>query len=323
MKLTIALLVAAAASAVTGRHVSVADKILHELARLHLPSLSTVARPIETETPVLGAFSANQTPVVMMHGLGDAGSNPGMQSLAATVSNAYPGKVSVAVDVADGLMSFITPMQAQVDQFAAAVRADARFKNGFHLVGLSQGGLVARAYVEQYNDPPVRNLVTVSGVMNGVFNCPLELQIIPFVCQLFETDPYALNGILGFSEYFVLSQNRSLYLEGNPFLPPLNGQVVANATFKSRFASLDRLVLGMALNDTVVYPKESEQFGGYEWGTKDTVFTMRQAGFYANDTFGLRTLDEAGKVSLVQYEGDHLRFTDDWWNANILPVLGG
>ncbi|MDR3738002.1 MAG: hypothetical protein P4L40_03190 [Terracidiphilus sp.] len=54
--------------------------------------------------------------------------------------------------------------QAQVDQFAAAVRADPKLADGFNVVGLSQGGLIVRAYVEQYNDPPVYNLVSICGV---------------------------------------------------------------------------------------------------------------------------------------------------------------
>jgi hypothetical protein len=53
-------------------------------------------------------------PVVLMHGLGDAGSNPGMQSLAQSIMTKYPGSYAVAVDVADGLDSFLTPVQQQV-----------------------------------------------------------------------------------------------------------------------------------------------------------------------------------------------------------------
>ncbi|KAA0163410.1 hypothetical protein FNF31_00587 [Cafeteria roenbergensis] len=301
------------------------ERVLSRLMVADFSKLPTVVQPrAQTErVPLLQARRSNFTPVVLMHGLGDAGSNPGMEQLARTVSDAYPGKVSLAVNVSNGFLSYITPMQAQVDEFAATVRADPRLAGGFDAVGLSQGGIIVRAYVEQYNDPPVRNLIGVSGVMNGVFNCPLMMQIIPFVCEIYETDPYALDFILGFSEYFVLSQNKSLYLSGNPFLPALNGQTTVNETYKRNFESLNSVTLGMALNDTVVYPKESEQFGGYAWGTKDTVFTMRQADFYESNSFGLRTLNEAGKVSMVQYEGDHLRFSDAWWNANILPRLAG
>lgn len=55
------------------------------------------------------AGGASYVPVVLMHGLGDAGSNPGMQSLAASISAAYPGLYSIAVDVADGAQRGGTP----------------------------------------------------------------------------------------------------------------------------------------------------------------------------------------------------------------------
>ncbi len=87
-----------------------------------------------------------------------------MQSLAQSVMAKYPGSYAVAFDVADGLDSFLVPMQEQVDQFAQAVWADPNLKNGFNAVGLSQGGLVVRAYIQQYNNPPVFNFVSICGV---------------------------------------------------------------------------------------------------------------------------------------------------------------
>ena len=85
-------------------------------------------------------------------------------------------------------------------------------------MGLSQGGLVGRGYAELYAGrpgyPKVKNLVSICGVQNGVFNCPLELQIIPFLCDVFETNPYdfLFNGSipLSFSDYFVTYWNETL-----------------------------------------------------------------------------------------------------------------
>lgn len=169
------------------------------------------------------------------------------------------------------------------------------------------------------------------GVENGVYDCPASYKIIPFLCSLFEDDPYhfLFNGSipLSFSDYFVTFWNRTEYLGQNTFLPYLNNEIPGkhNATYTSNFRSLEKVLLGMALNDTVVYPHESEQFGGYAFtdGDKDTktVYTMREWSQYKNDAFGLRTLDEAGKISFAQFQGDHLRFSDEWWNAVVLPVF--
>ena len=118
-------------------------------------------------TPRAAAPAASYTPTVLMHGLGDAGSNAGMQSLAQSVETAYPGAYATAVDVANTLFSFIVPINDQVDEFAAAVMADPKLKSAplINVVGLSQGGLVIRGYAERYAGrngyPGVKNLVSI------------------------------------------------------------------------------------------------------------------------------------------------------------------
>lgn len=90
-----------------------------------------------------------------------------------------PTPAAVAVNVANTLFSFIVPIEDQIDEFAATVRADPKLAGGFNVVGLSQGGLVVRGYVERYNDPPVKNLISICGIQGGEFSCPLELDLIP------------------------------------------------------------------------------------------------------------------------------------------------
>jgi triacylglycerol esterase/lipase EstA (alpha/beta hydrolase family) len=157
------------------------------------------ARPIDLNSVSVRprvAGAAAPAPTVLMHGLGDAGSNAGMQSLAASVMKAHPGSYAVAVDVANTVQSFITPIKLQIEELAAAIKNDATLSvaPAINMVGLSQGGLVIRGYAQRFAGrngyPAVKNLVSICGVQNGVFNCPAELQIIPFLCDIFEADPY-------------------------------------------------------------------------------------------------------------------------------------
>ena len=113
-------------------------------------------------------------PVVILHGMGDSGSNPGMQSLCQTVRDAFPGIYVVCSNVANGLSSITTPLADQVDEFAQSVRADERLANGFHSIGLSQGGLVLRGYVQQRraSDPKVHRLISVCTPHAGIGTCP-------------------------------------------------------------------------------------------------------------------------------------------------------
>ena len=123
------------------------------------------------DEPASGKFD-DAVPVVFMHGMGDSGSNPGMQSLCATASARYPGLYVVCANVANGLASVTRSLAEQVEEFHSMVTADAKLSKGFHAVGLSQGGLVLRGYVETKNDPPVRRFVSVCVPHAGIGVCP-------------------------------------------------------------------------------------------------------------------------------------------------------
>ena len=119
------------------------------------------------EKPPQGRFD-DLVPVVFLHGMGDAGSNPGMQSLCKTATDAYPGLYVVCANVANGLASITTPLAEQVEEFSQFVKSDQRLSDGFHAVGLSQGGLVLRGYVETKNEPLVKKFVSVCAPQGGV-----------------------------------------------------------------------------------------------------------------------------------------------------------
>ena len=91
-------------------------------------------------------------------------------------------------------------------------------------------------------------------------------------------------------------------------MPELNNEKNFNQTFKDNFASLDSLTLVKALNDTMVYPNDSEWFGFFKDGSQKEKVAMKDTDLYKNDNFGLKTLDEAGKITFYSTEGDHLSF---------------
>lgn len=322
MKFTLALLALAASSAAARTRFR---KDAVERLASRFPQ-APVVQPLREARATDGA----KVPVVLMHGLGDAGSNPGMQSLATSISAAYPGTYAVAVDVADGFFSFITAMETQVDQFAQVVQADPNLKNGFSAVGLSQGGLVVRGYIEKYNNPPVHSFVSICGVQGGEYNCPLEIDILPFVCSIFESNPYdfLFNGSipLSFSDYWVTYDDEAEYLARNTFLPVYNNQVPHpnNATFEANWKSLAKVALVAGTQDTVVYPWQSEQFGGYAWNSSasnGTVYTFTESVFYTGNVLGMRDQYEAGVIDFLQFDGDHLRFNQSFWDEEILPYF--
>merc|ERR1719265_1931807 len=98
------------------------------------------------------------------------------------------------------------------------------------------------------------------------------------------------------------------YRKSAHFLPYINNEIAGqeNATYAKNFASLERLALVMALDDSMIHPRESEQFGYYKDGTTKEVMQMRETPWYADDRFGLKTLDQAGRIDFYSTKGDHL-----------------
>ena len=48
---------------------------------------------------------------------------------------------------------------------------------------------------------------------------------------------------------------------------------------------------------------------------------MEDQDIYTNDTFGLKTMNESGKVKVVLVEGDHLQFSKADISNTFVPFL--
>eukprot|EP01063_Lacrimia_lanifica_P002443 TRINITY_DN1128_c0_g1_i1.p1 TRINITY_DN1128_c0_g1~~TRINITY_DN1128_c0_g1_i1.p1 ORF type:complete len:361 (+),score=155.16 TRINITY_DN1128_c0_g1_i1:54-1136(+) len=268
----------------------------------------------------------NTVPLVVAHGMGDSCFNPGMQSITKAAGN-HLGVYSTCIPTAGNWLSdtidgFLKNMDASVEYFAKKVRADPKLKDGFDAFGLSQGNNVIRGYITKYNDPPVRNFMSICGINAGVGafpNCPPNLPLLGPVCG-------ALTEVLGALAYNPLSQgvlfqadyfrdpsrvNSSAYLKYSQ-LAKWNGEGEVNDGYKANFAKTSKIVLVKGTLDTVVWPREGEWFGamsdvkGEEF---KVIHTMKQTRWYKEDTFGLRTADEAGKVFFESFVGEHIRMT--------------
>jgi len=109
------------------------------------------------------------------------------------------------------------------------------------------------------------------------------------------------------------------FLTGAIFLPDINNEdTTANATYSSQWASLDSVCLVKAMGDTVVIPNDSEWFGFFQENSFDDVWDFKDTPWYANDLFGLQTLDKNGKVFFNATTDNHLDFETDY----LLDLVG-
>ena len=68
-------------------------------------------------------------------------------------------------------------------------------------------------------------------------------------------------------------------------------------------------------------PKESEWFGFYKPGQAKELMTLQESDLWKQDKLGLREMDSQGRLSFLKIEADHLSFSQDFWNDEIMPRL--
>jgi len=286
----------------------------------HIFSNATVGQIPEFNTNA----TATAMPLVVAHGMGDSCFNPGMKQVTTAAGNhlgvyatCIPTGGSQITDTIDG---FLLNMDKSVEAFKKRVDADPKLKNGFDAFGLSQGNNVIRGYITKYNNPPVRNFMSICGINAGVGafpQCSPKFPVVGGICK-------ALTEVLGLLAYNPISQgilfqadyfrdpskvNTSAYLKHSQ-LADWNGEDKVNPTYKANWAKTSKYIWVKGTMDTVVWPNEGEWWGAMSpsdpW---KTVNTMKDTRWYKEDTFGLATADKAGKNFFESFKGEHIRFT--------------
>ncbi|ETV97499.1 hypothetical protein, variant 1 [Aphanomyces invadans] len=289
---------------------------------------------VDVPTAYVRGAAVEFYPVVMMHGMNDAGHTGHMERMRLVVSDTLDGAYVTSVQIGrnvreDEYNSVHLTMDEQVSRFAAIVRRDPNLRHGFHAIGFSQGGLIVRGYIERYNNPPVIGFLACHSPLAGIGSLPICNPTTFFCRQLnkfFGAFAYSseLQHQLAQSNFYRDPTRIPEYRERVKYLPDLNNELsVQNATYKANFASLRQLIMVRALRDTQIAPTMSSWFGAYEDGGWDTILPMNETSWYQSDTFGLKTLHTTGRVTLYETPDNHLQFTDEllatWVRTHFRP----
>lgn len=173
-------------------------------------------------------------------------------------------------------------------------------------MGFSQGSLIGRYLIEECDLGPykVHNYLSVGGPQMGVQRTPhcftgifcdilndIEADIVYFKAA------QALVAPAGYFRETTSTRRYNRYLKYCQFLPQLSNEIQHSKSgqYKAKFSSLNRLGLIQFQNDTVLFPRETAWFE--ELNDKGQMVKMRDTKFYQDDLLGLKTLDEANKVT--------------------------
>ena len=86
--------------------------------------------------------------------------------------------------------------------------------------------------------------------------------------------------------------------------PNANFQQHLLRTALKKAATSGKFVMVKALGDTMVFPNEGEHWGHFEDGTSYKAIPMAETRWYKEDLFGLKTVDEAGKIHFETTPGE-------------------
>lgn len=268
--------------------------------------------------------SSKPTPVVLWHGMGDSCCNPlSMGSVAKFIETRVPGIHVNSLMIGDGIVQdmengFFLNINKQIDLACKRVNEDPELQNGYHAVGFSQGGLFLRGLAQRCPSPPILNLVSVGGPQQGVYGLPKCLgenhRLCDYVRRLLNYGAYVgwVQRALVQAQYWHDPLAEQEYQAKSLFLADINNQgKVKNSTYKENLAKLQNLVLIKFTKDSIVDPKGSEWFSWFDPESVKKLLNMTETALYKEDWIGLKTLDDAGKLNLMEVDGDHLQMSED------------
>uniref|UniRef100_A0A7N6BXV6 Palmitoyl-protein thioesterase 1 n=1 Tax=Anabas testudineus TaxID=64144 RepID=A0A7N6BXV6_ANATE len=267
--------------------------------------------------------SNNKTvPLVLWHGMGDSCCNPlSMGAIKKMVEEEIPGIYVLSLMIGKNVVEdtengFFKDVNEQVSMVCTQLAKDPQLKGGYNAMGFSQGAQFLRAVAQRCPSPPMKNLISVGGQHQGVYGlprCPGEHSAIcDMIRKALNSGAYSdlVQKHLVQAQYWHDPLNDDLYKKHSLFLADINQERGVNETYKKNLQLLEKFVMVKFLVITFNLLHSSLQ-----------TETLQESVLYKEDRLGLAAMDKAKKLVFLASKGDHLQFTNEWFNANLLPYL--
>lgn len=277
-------------------------------------------------------IQAKSPPIVLWHGMGDSccfsfSLGAIKKLIEATIPDAYVYSIRLGNnEVEDVEHSYFGNVNEQIQEICEQLSNDENLKDGYNAIGFSQGAQFLRAIIQRCPNPPIKNFISLGGQHQGVFGLPNCGTTKRNICSY-------INRMIKYGAYLPLIQDRFIqatywhdpyqeqeYKKKSTFMADINNERYINQTYSENLQKLNSMVLVKFLNDTIVWPRETEWFGFYKPGQSVQTETLIDTDLYRKDRLGLKQLYESGRIHFLALPGNHLQFTQDWFVNNIIKT---
>jgi len=237
-------------------------------------------------------------PVVIVHGVLDKIHS--LDALSNFIDKYHPGTNVTVVNAYHGWKS-ILPLWTQVHTFGEII-ANISESGPLHVIGYSQGGLVARGILSVIPHK-VDTFISLSAPQMGQYGDTSYYKwLFPHhvkqnLYKLFYTR-YGQQISIG--NFWNDPHQQELYKRFSIYLAILNNETYNpnSEEMKHNFLLINRMVLIGGPDDGVITPWQSSHFGFYD--KNETVLDMTMQKVFKADNFGLKTLFH--RKAIVRYE---------------------
>lgn len=246
-------------------------------------------------TPTNNQVNKDMTkPIVLLHGVASDAENT--KELADWLKITFNRQV-INIELGNGIDTSLTPMNFQLELLCKTIYDIPELESGFDFIGMSQGGLLARGYVEYCNKYKVLNLITLVSPHGGVF---YKSPILNFV-KIYSPE---MQKKYSFTNYWRNPIDYELYLDNSTYLAQLNNERSINYDNKKNIESLKNFVMVFSPFDSVVIPPQSAIFSLLD--SELDIVPLFDTELYKQDWLGLQKLDKENKLWLYKTNCTHM-----------------
>ncbi len=242
-------------------------------------------------------------PTVLMHGILANADN--LNELKEMLEMNFKIKV-FNLEIGNGAhTSIYTDMQTQLKMLCEKIYSIDDLKDGFNFIGMSQGGLLARGYVQYCNKYPVKNLITLVSPNAGVF------YKINFANDFYEPEKQKE---LSLTNYWRDPYRYETYLTNSTYLAKLNHEIKRVSLYmiqENDLDVLDNFVMIWSPKDEIIEPPESAKFSMYEVvDDKLEIVELVDSQLYQNDFLKLKSMNEENRLYTYETDCQHSQHKD-------------